>query len=846
MIHRKEARPLNMRPRFTNTLAMAIPLLAVLVAVAGAAAATGFAAVRSPRRDISPASRAGGPGIDVDAVVRTVEAHRGSQRAVQRPYSSAEDPTVSGETDTANPAFIENTRASHPSVATDGNNFLVVWQDVRGLAAVFAARVSPDGEVLDPDGIFVGRGYQTDPAVAWNGTSFLVVWHWGRIFGARVAPDGQVLDRPPIRISRTQPFSNAQPKVASDGDGFFVTWSDRPKGSSYPDSDVYAARVTQAGDVLDQPPIPVATGPTTEGSPSVAWNGAHYLVAWAADHSPNPYTTEWDITAALVAPSGVVGSPFTVADGPGLRGRPEIGSDGHNFLVAWEGGEYPSVDVLAARVTGTGEVLDPEGIVLTDQDGADIYTDVTWSGTIYLVTWRHTPPRRPGSLRGVRLSVDGALLDSPPNVIMTTIGYQADVTWAQGAFLGVFEQGYENVRAARISEEGKVLPPSPIVVSMASNYQQLPAVAWNGTEFLVVWEDNRGAQPFSPFPSGIVGARVSAAGEILDGSGFPISRSTGYTFAPAVAWGGTSFFVTWVDGRLLQGPDVFGARVSSSGEVLDPEDIPIATLNRNETEPAVAFDGTYFLVVWVSHGKSNGTFNLDIDGARLTQGGALIDPDGIGIATAAGSQKAPAVTSNGDGFFVVWQDPGSGGNHIAGARVGSDGAVLDPSGISISTDAPGKEILPAVDSDGKGYLVSWLDLRSHPGDVYASRVTGDGHVLDPAGIPVAASRALETYPSVGWDGRNFVVVWQRCPSISYRFCSGDSDIEAARVSTDGMTFDPDGIPISTLRGVELYPAVTGVGGGLSAIVYERPARNLGGVIRAFVRRVSDPPAGMGA
>ena len=46
---------------------------------------------------------------------------------------------------------------------------------------------------------------------------------------------------------------------------------------------------------------------------------------------------------------------------------------------------------------------------------------------------------------------------------------------------------------------------------------------------------------------GIYGTRVTSAGVSLDPNGFVISSAAGSygTHAPAVAWGGTDFFVVW-------------------------------------------------------------------------------------------------------------------------------------------------------------------------------------------------------------------------------------------------------------------------------------------------------------
>ncbi len=116
-------------------------------------------------------------------------------------------------------------------------------------------------------------------------------------------------------------------------------------------------------------------------------------------------------------------------------------------------------------------------------------------------------------------------------------------------------------------------------------------MAYDGTSFLVVWQDSRNGN------TDIYGARVSGAGAVLDASGLPIATGVGARSSPSVAHDGTNFLVVWQDSR-NGNADIYGARVSATGGVLDSGGIAISTAANRQSSPSVAYSGTNFLVVW--------------------------------------------------------------------------------------------------------------------------------------------------------------------------------------------------------------------------------------------------------
>ena len=237
-----------------------------------------------------------------------------------------------------------------------------------------------------------------------------------------------------------------------------------------------------------------------------------------------------------------------------------------------------------------------------------------------------------------------------------------------------------------------------VAVPAAGQQRYAPAVAFDGTTYLVVWEEQRPAASRD-----IYAARVSEAGVVLDPVGIPISKAAGNQRAPAVAFDGSSFVVVWQDDRSPStGPDVYAARVSAAGLLLDPGGIPISAAPGAQLEAAITGTGSGSLVVWTEGGAAS-----DIRGARVSSAGAVLDPGGLTVSAGPGAQLDPAVAFGGAGSLVVWEDHRSGsGADLYAARVSSAGAVLDPAGIAVAAGA-GDERNAAVAVDGAAFLAAW-------------------------------------------------------------------------------------------------------------------------------------------
>jgi hypothetical protein len=331
-------------------------------------------------------------------------------------------------------------------------------------------------------------------------------------------------------------------------------------------------------------------------------------------------------------------------------------------------------------LNSAGTVLDPAGFVVDNATGDQAASSVAWNGSAYLVVWSEAD-----GIYARRVGGNGTLLDAAPTKIATLVApipglFRRPVVSAMGAdfFVAWAEHRTDNnIYGARVSSAGALIDTTPLPVNESLGDQMDPAVAWNGTFVLVTWRDSR------PLTVGtaIYGARISAAGSIQEPAGFVVSDAVGNQLTPAVASDGSNFLVVWWH-QSADGGDIYGARVTGAGVSTDLAGVVISNAANQQSSPAVAWNGNRYLVVW-EDARGNAS-DFDVYGARVstTAGIVVSDPTGKAIGVATRNQQAPTVGANGD-FLVAWQDERNNADEIVAARVGDNGVVKDTSGIVV-------------------------------------------------------------------------------------------------------------------------------------------------------------------
>ena len=622
----------------------------------------------------------------------------------------------------------------NPAIAFDGTNFFVVWPDRRFGSAIYGTRVTQSGTVLDPAGQFItstGAAGLGHVAITFDGANYFIVWRdyrndpgYGDIYGARVSPSGTVLDPEGIPIA-TDPYSQMLPSVVSGSTNYLVVWYDIRNGYG-----LCGARVSQSGILIDTSYIIISA----EGNfSSVSFDGTNYLVVWdAGSYYPR------NIYGARVSQSGILvdstGIPISTSAGNQIR--PSVAFDGTNFLVEWEDDRNGDYDIYAARVTQDGIILDTAGIAISTALDQQDRSSVNFDGTNYLVVW------------------DDYRNSSP------------------------------DIYGARVTPAGTILDPAGVLVSSTEGLQWSPKVAFGDTNYLVVWEDDL-------LGFDVYGARVTPAGAVLDTQAIIISTAANYQYYPSVAFDGTNYLVLWQDMRKDSDYDIYGMRVDSSGNLLDSTPIAVVTEPDDQRYPAVTFGSAHYLAVW-----SDGRNGYGVSGTRISPSGTVLDTN-IVVTTEWGT---PLTVFDGTNYFVVWHTYYG----ICGRRVNEAGVVIDTNAITITT-SPYYIGNHSVAFDSSNYLVVWEEVMAYaePSDIYGARVSHSGVLLDTAGIPISTQIEVQEQPVVAFDGTNYLVVWADYFGLSMR---------GARVSQAGIVLDTVDIFIT----VGVKPAI--VYDGLNYII----------------------------
>ena len=239
---------------------------------------------------------------------------------------------------------------------------------------------------------------------------------------------------------------------------------------------------------------------------------------------------------------------------------------------------------------------------------------------------------------------------------------------------------------------------------------------------------------------------------------------------PAVAIDGLgNSVVVWVSAAQDGSKNIYGQRVSSTGQRIGGEILVNSSTVGDQTVPAVAMNlSGNFVVTWTSNGQPNAsTKGKDNSGTgvyaqRFSANGKAIDREFRVNATTTADQANSAIAMNSAGDYVIAWDSGQDGNgkdvyaqiyRSNGGRVGSE--------FRVNSTATGDQDQPTAGIDAAGnFVIAWRGQDSDSSGIYAQRYSANGNSRGREFQVNSTSSGNQTAPSLGMDAEGgFIVTW---------------------------------------------------------------------------------------
>ncbi|MEO6487358.1 MAG: hypothetical protein ABIO78_05355, partial [Thermoanaerobaculia bacterium] len=393
--------------------------------------------------------------------------------------------------------------------------------------------------------------------------------------------------------------------VVSDGVDFLVVWGDAAGRG------LYASRVTASGTLARVPDTPVRAGASVRDI-SATWTGSAYVVMWSDDVAQTVMLATLDRAGNLVAPPAELGTR--------LRTFPDaLAFNGGRGLLAYS--DYGLMNVRTALLDTNGTVLrmdvplpvPPNTPVKLTVGGSGFAAFWRVSSSVLLSTASTPPPLRKviETYYGVRLNAAGDPVDLPVPLATTEQVTDFGVGSGDGVFALValervlIRPAVTQVRLRRFLVDAETMSVRALEPVVTSGWES--RILWAGQQFIAYWMDYSPVFfefRVLPFDSGEATApqpRVLAGGSDI-------------ALSPAIAWNGSRFLATWMDGSggsiSRGGGDVVGMLVESDAASALSAPIVISIGAMSQARPRLARTDSGHLIVWFEQERDDGSGSL--------------------------------------------------------------------------------------------------------------------------------------------------------------------------------------------------------------------------------------------
>ena len=544
-------------------------------------------------------------------------------------------------------------------------------------------------------------------------------------------------------VGNTDPTDTITPIIVPFADLLFpvqtgtvsaLTGSNLPVGKD-PAGNPLTLNVTQTIQNVDIEAVSVPAGNFPNAMKQVTTvNATVYDAATGKSVAASGTDTDWLApgVGVVMETSTVSGAGTTIDKSQELRGY-VVNGVSHGLGAPFQ------VEAGLAPAGSTGLNRSPAAVGYDGLHFAVAFQTISGSSPNYSATWNLGAFTANQSLNFLYSNVTGVVPQSSAqasaaiasNGVRFLVAIQIDTT-QNGP------QPFPVIVTTLFATDGSINP-NPVSVTPGGDYD--PVVGFDGTQYLLVYEHSPGAgvgQLYGLFVSAQTGQPV--------GSAFPITAAGSNKSNLSLAFDGTNYLVVWADsgtgGPAPQlTPGVYGARVAQTGAVLDSSPISIALQVlpslATPSDPVAGFDGTNYLIAYIDDRTPDG-IHTQISAARLSTAGVLLDGTpssaGISVTTAPNIVDSElALAFIGGDYWLSWVAGASASvtDGLYGARLSTSGTLLSPGTAGFRMAPAGPALYPAFAGDTSSGLLTWTWAEGAPVSFTSEAISA--YTINPAG-----------------------------------------------------------------------------------------------------------------
>lgn len=352
--------------------------------------------------------------------------------------------------------------APNSMVASNGRDFLVVWQNVTTISSMRLDANGTAASSLVP--VTTSPFSQAVLDLASDGESYVTVIREGlSVVAQHIGANAELLEKSPV------PSNAAFPGFAFTGGSYLLMDADPVQRT------IGVRRLDRIGQPVGSY-VAISSGQSFGAGTTLTSNGTDAGFFW----------TDWTTAAQLFSAAVVNGQSLAASKTtPIIRAAktqtaPAAATSGRNHAVVWSEDD----GIYAGRITLDGQFLDGRGIRVGNRAAAE--PRIVYDGTNYVIGWieLNATTQTVDAVKIARMSSDsGALLD-PAGIVAASTARAFSVSLAPGTSSTLIVWSESNrITANTISSDGALGMPVTVTPSGMTNRGGL-STAWNGREWL--------------------------------------------------------------------------------------------------------------------------------------------------------------------------------------------------------------------------------------------------------------------------------------------------------------------------------------------------------------------------